>query len=151
MNSPRLSNHVISSLLVEKAIVWLSTLATLVWHWQYRKWDFPDTKLLKMMFGSPWMEKEAYRTSPIQLLSWYKFEGRSIVTVCPWFGWLNQSWILLGGKQKLYEVDGWKSCKRVIQCAIRERVDHICLASNIILYNPCLVTSFVQTNPYKCT
>ena len=132
MNSPSSSSHMISSLLVEKAIVWSSTLAILVCHRQYRKWDFPDARLLKMMFGFPRMEKEAYRTSPIQLLSWYKFEGRSIVTECPWFGWLNQSWILLGGKQKLYEVDEWKSCKRVIQHAIRERVDHICLVSNII-------------------
>ena len=100
------------NLLVEKAIVWSSTLAILIWHWQYREWDFPEFKWLRMKFGSPWIEKDAYRTSPIQLLSWYKFEGRSIVTECPWFWWLNQSWILLGGKQQLYEEDGWKSCKR---------------------------------------
>ena len=151
MNSPSSSNHVVSSLLVEKAIVWSSTLATLIWHWQYREWDFPEFKWLRMKFGSPWIEKDAYRTSPIQLLSWYKFEGRSIVTECPWFWWLNQSWILLRGKQQLYEEDGWKSCKREKQRAIRENGNHISLVLKIIFYNAlfCLVwwyICFLQTS-----
>ena len=134
MNSPRLSNHVISSLLVEKAIVWSSTLAILIWHWQYREWDFLEFNLPRMKFESPWIEKRAYRTSPIQLLLWYKFEGRSIVAKHPWFWWLNQSWILLGGKQQLYKMDGLISWKREIQHAIRESWSNFFSIENNILY-----------------
>ena len=135
MNSPSSSNQVTSSFLAKKTIIWSLTLAIFIWHWQYREWDFPEFKWLRMKFGSLWIEKDAYRTSPIQLLSWYKLEGRSIVTKCPWFWWLNQSWILLGGKQQLYEEDGWKSCKREKQCAIRGSGNHISLVLKIIFYN----------------
>ena len=99
-------NQPSSSLVVRQTRIWLSRLALLVWNWQYRKWDeFAETA-----FCWPHGIKiEAYRASPNQLLSSYKFGDISIVTECPrrqW--WLNQLGVLLVGKQELYNVDGWK-------------------------------------------
>ena len=102
-------NQLPSSSMVRQTRIWLSRLALLVWNWQYRKWDEFAGTAFSWPLG---IKIEAYRDSPNQLLSSYKFGGISIVTECPrriW--WLNLLGVLLVGKQELYKVDGWKYYK----------------------------------------
>ena len=107
----RLSNHMISSLVVWQTRIWSFIPATCIWKRQCRRRENFENKLLRKAVASPCIEKDAYRANPIQLLSRNKFVGRPIVTECPRPWWVNHSWILFGGKQELYKVDGWKSCK----------------------------------------
>ena len=102
-------NQLFSSSVVRQTRIWLSRLALLVCNWQYRKWDEFAETAFSWSLG---IKIEAYRASPNQLLSSYRFGGISIVTECPrrqW--WLNHLGVLLVGKHELYKVDGWKYYK----------------------------------------